>query len=421
MKTLTPLDTENLRAFTPFARLSEEQLILLSSRLQRKNFKKKALVLERGNNDQNDYFLVSGVLVLEASDGRVSQIASGTESAASAVAHLRPRQFNVYAGTDVELIVVAEDVLNQMLRDAPLQQFEQAALRQEDGDVGYQLLMAFEADLKANQYRLPSLPDIAFRIRELIESERSTADDVAKVVSADPAIVVKLIKACNSPLYRGFTEVESARAAVVRLGMTTTRQLVTIFSMRELFKTKRKELQEAMDQLWQHSRQVAAIAYVLAELTPGLNRDQALLAGLIHDIGKVPVVTYAEGFVDLWADQKNLFDAMDDLRAEIGVTLLKHWGFSEELQDVVQNAENWTYESGNDKANYTDLVIVSQVHTLIGQPGQKSLPPFNKIPAFSKLEGGGLTPQKSLKILVEARHKIDEILDLLGANFNVSI
>ncbi|MCP5205709.1 MAG: HDOD domain-containing protein [Hahellaceae bacterium] len=414
------LKLDNLKALNPLGKLTDEQLVLLASRAHTRHFKKRSLVLERGSADHHEYFLLAGTVVLEASDGRKAMVEAGSERARSALAHLQPRQYNVLAASDCEFLVVAEEVLAQLLKEAPSASYHGES-RAAGGDANYELLMDFYADLKNNQFKLPSVPDIAFRIKDLIDKDCSSAEDIAKVVGADPAMVVKIIRACNSPLYRGFSEVESCRDAVVRLGMETTRQLVTIFSMRELFKTKRKELQAAMEDVWQRSRHVAAIAYVLAEITPGLNKDHALLAGLIHDIGAVPVICYAESYVDLWADEKNLREAIGELKGELGSTLLEHWGFVDNLIEVVNHSEDWLYESGHDKPNYADLVIVAKMHTLIGKPGQKDLPPFNSIPAFQKLANGGLTPQKSLKVLVEARHKIDEVLNLLGPDYRVAV
>lgn len=421
MKQHAYLKLEIIKTLNPLDRLTDEQLILLASRAHTKHYKKRSLVLERGSADHHEYFLLSGSVVLEASDGRKALVDAGSERAKSALAHLQPRQFNVISATDSEFLVVAEDVLAQLLKEAPVREYHDENRASGGGDATYELLMDFYADLKSNQFKLPSVPDIAFRIKDLIDRDCSSSDDIAKVVGADPSMAVKIIRACNSPLYRGFSEVESCRDAVVRLGMDTTRQLVTIFSLRELFKTKRKELQSAMEDVWSRSRQVAAIAYVLAEITPGLNKDHALLAGLIHDIGAVPVICYAEAYVDLWADAKNLIEAIAELKGELGSTLLEHWGFVDNLIEVVNHSDDWLYESGLEKPNYADLVIVAKMHTMIGKAGQKDLPPFNTIPAFQKLANGGLTPQKSLKVLVEARHKIDEVLNLLGPDYRVAV
>ncbi len=73
----------------------------------------------------------------------------------------------------------------------------------------------------------------------------------------------KLVRACNSPLYRGFNDVLNVRETVVRLGMKTTRQLVIVFAMRDVFKSRQPLPQKHMELLWQHSREMAALCWVL--------------------------------------------------------------------------------------------------------------------------------------------------------------
>ena len=425
MQSTIKLDAEMLKKFRPIDRLSENQRILLSHKAHFSTFKKRKTVLERGSNDSHEYFLLSGTVELEAPDGRTRKIEAGSESASAAIAHLHPRQYNVKALTDAAFLVIEQDVLNSLLKEAPVVSAEiDVAFDVDDGSAEgsegtYNVLMNFYHDLKSNNFTLPSLPDVAYRIRQIADRDDTSADDIAKVVNADPAMAVKLIKSCNSPLYRGFNEVTSCRDSVIRLGIQTTQQLVTVFAMRELFRSKKPELKKAMAELWHHSREVASIAYVLAELTPGLNKDHAMLAGLIHDVGAIPVITYAENFPDLYADETALKEAIDELRGEIGCTILEHWGFPQDLIEVVSKAEEWAFDTGRDEAGYTDIIIVAQMHALIGCPKRNNLPPFNQVPAFRKLANGGLTPEKSLKVMVEARHKIEEIQQVLGPDFQL--
>lgn len=425
MHASTELNAAALKKFRPLDRLSENQRILLAHKAHFSSFKKKKVILERGSRDHHDYFLLSGKIELEAPDGRTREIEAGSDKADAAIAHLQPRQYNVKAVTDVEFLVIEQDVLNILLKEAPVHNFEADDgfdvndEESDDAEGTYKVLMSFYHDLKSNNFTLPSLPDVAYRIRQIADKEETSSDDIARVVNADPAMTVKLIKSCNSPLYRGFNEVSSCRDAVVRLGIQTTQQLVTVFSMRELFRSKKTELKQAMSDLWQHSREVASIAYVLAELTPGLNKDHAMLAGLIHDIGAIPVITYAENFPELYADETALRDAVDELRGEIGCTILEHWGFPADLIEVVSKAEEWSFDSGRDEPSYTDIIIVAQMHALIGCPKRNNLPPFGQVPAFRKLANGGLTPERSLKVMVEARHKIEEIQQVLGPDFQL--
>ena len=144
--------------------------------------------------------------------------------------------------------------------------------------------------------------------------------------------------------------------------METTKELVHIYPLLELFGSKLGKLQSRMQALWEHSQSVAAIAYTLAKLTGTVNPEQALLAGLTHDVGVIPVLLYAEGYAELLHDPALLDRVVDDLRADMGKTMLTKWGWSEAMIDAVVNADNWQYDSVSEGTNLTDSVIRAKVH-----------------------------------------------------------
>jgi len=83
---------------------------------------------------------------------------------------------------------------------------------------------SFEYDLNHNTLEVPSFPDVALHIKKLLDDPNVTAKDIADVLNNDPAIMVKLLRTCNSPLYRSQKEIVSNIDAIVRLGFDTTRQ-----------------------------------------------------------------------------------------------------------------------------------------------------------------------------------------------------
>ena len=90
-------------------------------------------------------------------------------------------------------------------------------------------------------------------------------------------MAAKLLKAANSALYGGLSAVETCPAAVVRLGMGTTRHLVLSFALKDVFKSDEPMIQERMRVLWKHSAQIAAICFVLAREIEGMQPEEALL------------------------------------------------------------------------------------------------------------------------------------------------
>lgn len=410
------LPLRRLKQFQPLNRLTDDQLVLLASRAERRTHGPGQRVVERGVRDGLDIFLIAGSVELESIDGRKSTIDADTDKALNPIARLQPRMYNVTAIKASEFLVIQQDILNQLLRTAPLPQVEMDSGDDlgDDGSEEHHLLMEFYAELRSNQLTLPSVPDVAWKVRRTVDREDSTADHVASAISADPAMAAKLVRACNSPLYRGFSDVRNVREAVVRLGMRTTRQLVTVFSMREVFKTRQASLQKEMDKLWRHSREVAALCWVLADSATAINPEEALLAGLLHDIGVVPVLVQAEHHVNLFADQANLEHATSELRADVGTAILESWSFPANFLEATRHAEDWRHESRENAPQLVDIVIVAQLHAMIGSSQNSSLPPFDEVPAYRRLGELELNASRSLQLLTEARARVDEVHRLLS-------
>lgn len=406
-----------LRVFQPLNRLTDDQLILLSSRAEFRQYRPGQGIAEQGARDGLDLFLLEGEVELSARDGRTSTIAAESDAACSPIARLQPRMYSVTATRPVRLMAVAQDLLNHLLRTAPTEELTEAseidADRGEDDTPAHNLLMEFYADLRANRLRLPSVPDVAFRVRRATERENATADDMAQVVSADPSIAAKLIRACNSALYRGVNDTRTVREAVVRLGTRTTRQLVTMFAMREVFRADHQGLQARMDELWQHSREVAALCWVLADAATRLDPEEAMLAGLLHDIGMIPVVVFADQHARLAGDLTEVSHVVEALRGDVGAAVLENWGFPEAFVRSARQAESWSYEAMEEEPQLVDVVIVAQLHAMIHDQQNDGLPHFAEVPAYRRLGELELNASRSLELLHQARDRVSELQSLL--------
>lgn len=407
-------DLSRLREFHSLNRLSDEQLVVLVNRAERRVHRPGQKILERGARDGMEFFLLDGAVELVAGDGARTTVTSGTEQAMNAIARLQPRMFEVTAIRPCQFLVIEQSVLNNLLRSAPLAQSDGKSGGDMDTDEEHRLLMEFYADLRSNQVSLPSMPDVAWKVRRLVDREESSVDDIGKAITADPAMAAKLVRACNSALYRGYSEVHNVRDAVVRLGGKTTRQLVTVFAMREVFRSRQPELQKAMDELWQEARNVGAIAYVLAESVTRLNPEEAMLAGLLHNIGSVPVLVHAEHHPALVANPDALRRVMAGLQSDISAAILENWHFPETFVEAARHGEDWNYECAHDKPQLVDLVIVSRLHTRISAGQNEGLPEFEQVPAYRRLGALELTASRSLKLLTAARERLDQLQSLLS-------
>ncbi len=267
--------------------------------------------------------------------------------------------------------------------------------------------------MQSDKLALPTIPDVSVKIRRAINDDKANNSKIARVVQVDPSITARLIQISNSPLYRGRRKIESCPEALTRLGLKASQDIITAFAMKAVFSAKSAVIRKKMQELWAHSSYVASISAVFAHKTPGFDPDRAMLAGLIHDIGIVPILTYADKRPDILTNPKDLADTIKNLRAKIGVQIIRKWDFPVDFEDVIKHAENW-YRKGEEKADYTDIVIIAQLHSFIGKIDIKKMPKMDELPAYKKLMAGKLDADKSINVLDEAKDEIEHIRKMLS-------
>lgn len=274
------------------------------------------------------------------------------------------------------------------------------------------LLMDCYRHLQSEDLVLPTIPDVSFKIRRAINDDKSSISSIARVVQIDPAITAQLIQIANSPLYMGRKKIESCPEALTRLGLKAAQDIITAFAMKSVFNARSQLIRQKMAELWAHSSYIASISAVFAHKIPGFDPDRAMLAGLIHDIGIVPILTYADNHPDIIAQPKDLLETVRQLRADIGVQIIRHWDFPEDFEDVVINAENW-FRNDDQPTSYADIVMISQLHSYIGKVDIKKLPKIDQLPAYKKLSVH-LDASDSINILDTAKDEIDQIRQMLA-------
>lgn len=267
--------------------------------------------------------------------------------------------------------------------------------------------------MQSDKLALPTIPDVSIKIRRAINEPSANSSKIARVVQIDPSITARLIKISNSPLYRGRRKIESCPEAITRLGLKAAQDIVTVFALKAVFNARSGLIRRKMQELWAHSSHVAAISAVLAHKTPGFDPDRAMLAGLVHDIGIVPILAYADREPDILTSPGDLAEAVRELRSQIGVQIIRKWDFPSDFEDVVIHAEDWYRDSGP-QATYSDIVMISQLHSFIGKVDIKKMPKMDELPAYKKLAAGNLDADLSINILDQVKDEIESIRSMLN-------
>jgi len=188
---------------------------------------------------------------------------------------------------------------------------------------------------------IATLPEITMKIVELVESPKSTAQDLHKVISNDPALCSRILKVVNSSFYGLPGQIGSINRAIVMLGLNAVKNIAIAASLAKLFRGGDLTPTFSATDLWTHSNVTAAAAKILANsLKLGLS-DEAFLAGLVHDIGVMVEMQYdrnklLEVLRKVGADSKGI-PANDMLAAEQEVFGATHQDFGAGL------CEKWKF------------------------------------------------------------------------------
>lgn len=269
------------------------------------------------------------------------------------------------------------------------------------------LLQTILQEIEQNSLVLPTLPDVAMKIQRQIDDPNVSADAIVQTLQLDPALAAQLIRAANSALYSGKPPVEKVRDAVMRLGFKQTRNLVLTIAMNKLFVANNPVIAVRLKQVWERSREVAAYCHLLALRRPGLNPDQAMLNGLLHNIGVLPLCLHIERNHVPITD--NTLSAMiRGAHSIIGAKLLRSWNFPEETVTVVSEYENLQRSSKNgDLPDYTDIVTIAHMQ----EPMRAKIVAWENVAAAKRF---GCAPEECQKFLEIHADRIKQVQAMLG-------
>ncbi|MGZ4979375.1 MAG: HDOD domain-containing protein [Methylobacter sp.] len=262
------------------------------------------------------------------------------------------------------------------------------------------------------ELKIPSFPDIALKLRHAIQQNCDVAD-IVKIVNLDPVISAKLIQVVNSPIYRPIKPISNCFDAINRLGLTTTRNLVTAFSMNNLIQSKNPSIKKLIQYNWLQSIKVSSISYTLAQLTQKVDPDEALLAGLLHNIGVSPILTFADSLPAGTYKPEDIDLCINEIHGQVGSVILEKWEFPNNLRQIPLQSTDW-FISTTEDLNLNDIVLLAKYHNLLASPGKADLPLLITLPSFQKLEHQPLTPEMSLQILHDAKQQIAETMNFFS-------
>jgi len=262
---------------------------------------------------------------------------------------------------------------------------------------------------------LVSLPEVCIQVNSMVDDERSSAADIARVISQDPGLTARLLKIANSSFYGFPSKIDTVSRAVTIIGTRELRFLVLAASaVRSFDRISSDDID--MASFWRHSVYCGVIARLLAARCRVLHSERLFVAGLLHDVGRLILLSRIPDLVQVMhfrAQQAGepMFEAERDVfdtdHGEVGAELMKRWRLPASLQSAA--AYHHEPHRAADFALEASLVHIADVLAHLAELGSSNLQDAAPVSAFA-WNLTRLSPEVIEPVLQEARAQFLETL-----------
>jgi putative nucleotidyltransferase with HDIG domain len=270
--------------------------------------------------------------------------------------------------------------------------------------------------------RVQTLPPAPKLLPQLLAALSDVDADIGRVVELitfDPALTAKVLQVCNSAYHSLSMRVSSVAEAVNRLGFHGVYMIVAIASSEDLLQVGSSSKLDP-NALWRHLVTSAFAAQLLASRA-GEDGNMLFTAGLLHDIGKVPLADVLKGDYDALVTDASLFGrplaALESAsfnlnHAEVGARLLENWTFSPEFVAAVRYHHD--SGAGDDHATQAACVELADLlaHSLAASDERNPFAEMEPAPALAVL---GLTPADLIRQRELLKGKVETIDSICGS------
>jgi len=263
---------------------------------------------------------------------------------------------------------------------AAMMETSQLDLTQAENQLFNSLLKAF----MHKKLALPALPEAALKIRQAVNNPSVGSKEIIQIVQSDPVLSARLVRVANSPLYGTWREIKTLHDAVRRLGLETTKNLSFSLSVKQLFSARTSLIKKKVQEIYNESTSIAAIAYAITQSqATRLDPEQALLSGLIQNLGLIPILKYIDAHPSMMQTEAMLGSTIEHLQLPVTTLIFNEWNFDPEFLDIVEFAQSWDRDSG-ETIDYCDVIIAARL-LYLQERDESPVEDLTKVPAIKKL------------------------------------
>jgi HD-like signal output (HDOD) protein len=211
-------------------------------------------------------------------------------------------------------------------------------------------------EINRGELNLPSFPDNIIKVRQALADENCGAEKVARMISSDQGLTARLLQMSNSALIsRGVRRVTDLRTAILRLGFNMVRNAAMSAAIHQMFQSRKAAaMRREVREICAEGADVGSLSFILARVTGGFNADEAMLAGLLHNVGKLYICMRACDQPEVLADREMLRHMLGEWHGAIGRIIIESWGFSNEQAAAAE--EHLDHSRAPEQPDLVDIV-----------------------------------------------------------------
>ena len=280
-------------------------------------------------------------------------------------------------------------------------------------DSGFSIVQQLAQELSSGRVDLPSFPDAAARVQQAVSDPNSTSERVARVVSSDAGLASRIITMANSTLlHRGGDKVTDLKMAITRIGYQHVRTAALAYASAQLRRAPElAHLRQDLEKCWKESIRVAALTNAIARESQRVRSDEAMLAGLMHNIGKVYIIARVPADSAVMRDPERKEELVMEWYPSIGQALIENWKLPEEIAMAVGGQRDLE-RTHIGPPDMQDLLVVAVALVAQMSAGQSS--EDNAIAELHAAKVLGLDDSAMVRVMLESQTDLEMLNAALG-------
>ncbi len=270
------------------------------------------------------------------------------------------------------------------------------------------------ANLPGKDIDLPAFPDVVRRLQVALADPNTSARDLVVIIESEPVLSARLLQMANSAAVSAAgNPATSIKAAVSRLGFNLVRLTAMTHAMRQMERNESLQpIRPELGRIWRASNEVAAICYVVARRAFGRQPDEAMLAGLLHGIGALYIVSHTQKVDPVLRADPDFQAIVRDWQPRLGKAILDAWGLPERIGQAVARQDELLGTGPQDLEPLARLLSAAKFrHRLGTEPDlRRQLPQADDV-----MRAVTLGDRTFLDLVAAGHQDIEEMQQLLAA------